>query len=121
MIMARVLIVDDSEFMRAALRAILRAEGYEVLEASNGAEAIDFYRRERPDLVTMDITMPEVDGLEAAQAILKEFSDAKIVMCSALGQEKIVRRAVDHGILDFITKPFKSDRVRAALERILKN
>ncbi len=118
--MARVLIVDDSEFMRAVLKSILHSEGHEILEASNGAEAIALYRSERPDLVTMDITMPEVDGLEAAEAILEEFSDAKIVMCSALGQEKIIRRAIEKGVLDFISKPFKPEKIIATLARFFE-
>lgn len=118
--MARVLIVDDSSFMRTLLSAYLREEGHEVFEASTGSEALEVFRLERPEVVTMDITMPEVDGLTAAESILKEDETIRIIMCSALDQEQIIRRAVEMGVSDFITKPFSKQRIQAAVARVLE-
>lgn len=119
--MARILIIDDAKFMRITLRNILLDANHEVIgEGENGKEAIELYREFRPDLVTMDITMPEMDGIEAVKAIKKEFPDAKIVMCSAMGQQKMVVEAIEAGAKDFIIKPFDELRVTDAINRVLR-
>lgn len=108
----RVLIVDDALFMRNMLKDIFFKAGYEVVgEAADGVEAIEQYRLLRPDLVTMDIVMPRKSGIEALQEICREFPDACIVMCSAMGQESLILEAVQAGAKDFIVKPFKEDKV----------
>ncbi|WP_346890153.1 response regulator [Clostridium sp. UBA1056] len=118
--MARVLIVDDATFMRMMVKDILEKNGYEVIgEASNGVKAVEIYKAENPDIVTMDITMPEMDGIEAVKQI-KEFDpSAKIVMCSAMGQQSMVMDAIRAGAMDFIVKPFQSDRVLEAVKKVL--
>lgn len=116
----KVLIVDDAVFMRMKLRDILEKNGYEVVaEAQNGVEAVEFFKQERPDLVTMDITMPEMDGVAALKAIKAEDAGAKVVMCSAMGQQTMVMEAIQSGALDFIVKPFDADRVLQSLERVM--
>lgn len=118
--MARILIIDDAKFMRITLRNILINANHEVVgEGENGKEAIELYREFRPDLVTMDITMPEMDGIEAVKMIKKEFPNAKIVMCSAMGQQKMVVEAIEAGAKDFIIKPFDELRVTDAVNRVL--
>ncbi|MRX70701.1 response regulator [Bacillus lacus] len=118
--MARILIVDDAKFMRMTLTNILTAAGYEVVgEAENGNEAVHLFNTLLPDLVTMDITMPEKNGLEALREIKKVHSTAKIIMCSALGQQKVVVEAIEAGAKDFIMKPFEEDRVIEAVQRVL--
>ena len=114
----RVMIVDDAAFMRMKLKDILEKNGYEVVaEAQNGVEAIEKYKVEKPDLVTMDITMPEMDGVEALKAI-KAFDPAsRGVMCSAMGQQGMVMDAIRSGAVDFIVKPFDTDRVIKALDK----
>lgn len=108
----RIMIVDDAIFMRMKLKDILEKNGYEVVaEAQNGADAIEKYKAEKPDIVTMDITMPEMNGIEALQAIKKIDPSAKIIMCSAMGQQAMVMEAIQSGALDFIVKPFETDRV----------
>ena len=115
----RVLIVDDAVFMRMKLRDILEKNGYEVVaEAQNGLEAIEKYKAAAPDLVTMDITMPEMDGVEALKNIKSFDTDAKVVMCSAMGQQAMVMDAIRAGALDFIVKPFDTDRVISALDKV---
>jgi len=118
--MARVLIVDDATFMRMMVKDILEKNGYEVIgEASNGVKAVEIYKAENPDIVTMDITMPEMDGIEAVKQI-KEFDpSAKIVMCSAMGQQSMVMDAIRAGAMDFIVKPFQADRVLEAVKKVL--
>ncbi len=117
--MKKVLIVDDAAFMRGSLKMILQSNGFEVIgEAENGLEAIKKYKELQPDLVTMDITMPEMDGIEAVKAI-KQFDDkAKIVMISAMGQENKVKDAVIAGAKSFIVKPFKQEFVIETLSKI---
>ncbi|WP_414839025.1 response regulator [Carnobacterium sp. TMP28] len=114
----RVMIVDDAAFMRMKLKDILEKNGYEVVaEAQNGIEAIEKYKQEKPDLVTMDITMPEMDGVEALKGI-KAFDPAsRVVMCSAMGQQGMVMDAIRSGAVDFIVKPFDTDRVIKALDK----
>ena len=108
----RIMIVDDAIFMRMKLKDILEKNGYEVVaEAQNGADAIEKYKAERPDIVTMDITMPEMDGIEALKGIKKIDASAKVIMCSAMGQQAMVMEAIQSGALDFIVKPFETDRV----------
>ncbi|AGX03995.1 MULTISPECIES: response regulator [Bacillaceae] len=118
--MARILIVDDAKFMRLTLTGILKKAEHEIVgEAENGREAIDLYRELKPELVTMDITMPEMSGLEAMKEIKQEFPDAKVVMCSAMGQQKMVVEAIEAGAKDFIVKPFDEGRVLDAVNRVL--
>ncbi len=115
--MKSVLIVDDAAFMRLNLKNILK-DDYEILgEAENGKEAVEMYKEKEPDIVTMDITMPVMDGIEAIKAILDIDPDANIVVCSAMGQQKIVIQAIELGAQDFIVKPFKKDRVKEAISK----
>jgi len=112
------LIVDDAAFMRLNLKNILK-DKYEIVgEAENGIEAVEMYKEENPDFVTMDITMPEMDGLEAIKAIMDIDPEAQIVVCSAMGQQKMVIQAIDAGAKDFIVKPFKDERVINALANL---
>jgi two-component system chemotaxis response regulator CheY len=117
----RILLVDDAVFMRMKLKDILEKNGYEVVgEAQNGVEAIEKYMSEKPDLVTMDITMPEMDGVTALKKI-KEFDPkAKVIMCSAMGQQSMVMDAIQAGAIDFIVKPFDNDRVLESLNKAIK-
>jgi two-component system chemotaxis response regulator CheY len=115
----RILIVDDAAFMRMMLKDILAKNGYEIAgEAPNGLLAIERYKETHPDLVTMDITMPEMDGITAVKEIRKFDPDARIVMCSAMGQQAMVIEAIQAGARDFIVKPFQPERV---LEAVRKN
>ena len=116
----RILITDDAAFMRMMLKDIISKNGYEVAgEAENGSIALDKYKELKPDLVLMDITMPEVDGLTALKNIKATDSSAKVVMCSAMGQESMVMEAIKLGALDFIVKPFKQDRIVQTVTKIL--
>lgn len=118
--MPRVLIVDDAAFMRMMIKDILTKNGLEVAgEAENGAVAIEKYRDLKPDLVTMDITMPEMDGIAALRGILSLDKSAKVLMCSAMGQQSMVIEAIQAGAKDFIVKPFKPDRVIDAINKAL--
>jgi two-component system, chemotaxis family, chemotaxis protein CheY len=118
--MARVLIVDDAAFMRKMLGDVLAKGGHEVIgEGANGAEAITQFQSLRPDIMTLDITMPEKDGLAALREILTIEPTAKIVMCSALGQESKVLEAIKSGAKDFVVKPFQPDRVLDAIGKAL--
>jgi len=113
-----VLIVDDAAFMRLNLRKILK-DDYEIIgEAENGIEAVEMYQEHEPDIVTMDITMPEMDGLEAIKAIKDIDPDANIIVVSAMGQQKMVIDAIEAGAADFIVKPFKDERVINAINKI---
>jgi len=117
--MRKVLVVDDAAFMRRSLKIMLERNGYEVVgEAENGKAAIQKYRELKPDIVTMDITMPEMDGIQAVKTIKQIASDPKIVMISALGQENYIREAVLSGAVGFIVKPFKEEQVIRALNKI---
>ncbi len=118
--MAKILIVDDAAFMRMMIKNILIKEGYEVVgEAENGAQAVEKYKELSPDLVTMDITMPEMDGISAVKEIMKINKGAKVVMCSAMGQQAMVIDAIQAGAKDFIVKPFQPDRVIEAISKVL--
>lgn len=116
----RVLIVDDAAFMRMMIKDILEKNDFEVIgEAVNGIKAVEIYKAEKPDIVTMDITMPEMDGIQAVKAI-KEFDpSAKVVMCSAMGQQSMVMDAIRVGAKDFIVKPFQADRVLEAINKVV--
>jgi two-component system chemotaxis response regulator CheY len=117
--MAKVLIVDDAAFMRISIKNTLTKNGFEVIgEAENGAVAVEKYKELKPDVVTMDITMPEMSGLDALKAIVAYDSNAKIIMVSAMGQEAMVRDAVLSGAKGFIVKPFKEDGLLSALSKI---
>src|SRR3954452_16588819 len=118
--MARVLIVDDAAFMRKMLNDALTGGGHDVVgEAGNGAEAVERFQELRPDLTTLDITMPEKGGLQALKEILGFDPAAKVVMCSALGQESKVLESIKAGAKDFVVKPFQSDRVLDAVGKAL--
>ncbi|MBO8168003.1 MAG: response regulator [Thermoanaerobacteraceae bacterium] len=114
----RVLIVDDAAFMRMMIKDILTKNGYEVVaEAENGAVAVELYKEHKPDVVTMDITMPEMDGIQAVKAIRAFDPSANIIMCSAMGQQAMVMEAIQAGAKDFVVKPFQQDRVLQAVAR----
>ena len=118
--MAKILIVDDAAFMRMMIKDILTKNGYEVVaEAANGVGAVELYKSHQPDLVTMDITMPEMDGIEAVKQIKAVNPAAKVIMCSAMGQQSMVMDAIKAGANDFIVKPFQADRVLEAVKKIV--
>jgi len=117
--LAKILVVDDAAFMRMRASKLLTDNGYEVIEAENGLDAVEKYKAERPDLVIMDITMPVMDGIEAVKAIKSYDPDAIIIMCSALGQQAMVINAVRAGAKDFIVKPFQPDRILATVKKFL--
>jgi two-component system chemotaxis response regulator CheY len=120
--MAKILIVDDAAFMRMMIQDNLKKAGYsEFAEAENGEEAVSLYKEIRPDLVLLDITMPVLDGISALQQIREFDSEAKVVMCSAMGQENMVIESVKLGALDFIVKPFKPDRLLQIVRNILSS
>ncbi len=113
-----VLIVDDAAFMRMMIKDILVKNGFEIVgEAANGIEALERYKEVRPDIVTMDITMPEQDGIAAVKEIMSHDSSAIIIMCSAMGQQAMVMEAIQAGAKDFIVKPFQQERVIQALQK----
>ena len=115
-----VLICDDAVFMRTMLADILTQAGFAVIgQAKTGAEAVERYRELKPDLVTMDIVMPDMGGIDAVKEITKEYPDAKILMCSAMGQQSLVIEAIQAGARDFIVKPFQPSRVLEAVQRVL--
>jgi two-component system chemotaxis response regulator CheY len=117
----RVLIADDAVFMRELLREILGEAGYEIAaEAADGTEAVDRFREQSPDLVTLDIVMPRKSGLDALREILALNPGACVVMCSALGQEALVMESLEAGARDFIVKPFKPDQVRNVVARAIQ-
>jgi two-component system chemotaxis response regulator CheY len=119
--MARILVADDASFMRQMIREIVEAEGHEVVaEASDGIEAIERFKEHHPDLVTMDIVMPRRSGIDAVKGILELDAAARVVMCSALGQETLVTEALQAGARDFIVKPFKPDAVIKTLAKVLE-
>jgi two-component system chemotaxis response regulator CheY len=116
----RILIVDDAAFMRMMIKDILTKNGYQVVgEAADGAQAVEKYRETAPDLITMDITMPEMDGITALKEIKKINPNVKVIMCSAMGQQAMVIDAIQAGAKDFIVKPFQADRVLEAISKTL--
>ncbi len=115
-----ILIVDDAAFMRMMIKDILTKNGYNVVgEAENGAKAFEKYNEVKPDLVLMDITMPEVDGIQALKNIRAADAGAKIIMCSAMGQQAMVIESIQAGAKDFIVKPFQPDRVLEAVKKVV--
>jgi two-component system chemotaxis response regulator CheY len=115
----RVLITDDTAFMRMTLRNVLEKNGYEVVgEAEDGYQAVEQYMLSKPDLVTMDITMPNMDGITAIKKIMEKDPEAKIVVVSAMGQKALVIEALNSGAKDFIVKPFQPDRIVEALQKV---
>ena len=118
--MAKIMLVDDAAFMRMMVKDALTKAGYtDLIEAQDGAEAVEKFNAENPDLVFMDITMPNKDGLETLKEIKAAHPNANIVMCSAMGQQAMVIEAIKSGAKDFIVKPFKPDRILATAEKIL--
>jgi two-component system chemotaxis response regulator CheY len=116
----KIMLVDDAAFMRMTIKNTLTKAGYtELVEAGDGQQAVETYDKEHPDLVIMDITMPNMDGIQALQAIKGKDAGAKVVMCSAMGQEAMVVEAIRLGAMDFIVKPFKPDRILQTVQKIL--
>ncbi|GMA59017.1 two-component system chemotaxis response regulator CheY [Alicyclobacillus sacchari] len=119
--MAKILVVDDAAFMRMMIKDILTKNGFEVVgEAADGLQAVEKYQELKPDLVTMDITMPEVDGIEALKRIRAIDPNARVIVCSAMGQQAMVIDAIQAGAKDFIVKPFQADRVVEAVQKALR-
>ena len=116
----KILIADDAPIIRLMIKDIVEFNGYEVVgEASNGKEAVEMYNNLKPDLVTMDIIMPEMDGIEALEAILGDNPDAKVVMVTAIDQRDSLMKAIRLGATDYIVKPFENDRVISAVKKAL--
>ena len=115
-----ILICDDAAFMRMMIKDILTKNGYNIAgEAENGLKAVEKYDEVKPDLVLMDITMPEMDGIQALKKIKEKDPSASVIMCSAMGQQAMVIEAIQSGAKDFIVKPFQADRVLEAIKKIL--
>ncbi len=118
--MAKILVVDDSRTSRKILRGLLESAGHEVVgEATNGLEGYDMYSNLKPDIVTLDITMPVLDGIEALKKIKGDFPDAKVVMVTAAGQKSKMVEAVQNGASEFVSKPFEPDGLKAIISKIL--
>ncbi|HHY11601.1 MAG TPA: response regulator [Firmicutes bacterium] len=115
--MAKILVADDAMFMRNRTSRLLTANGYQVVEASNGEEAVRRYFEEKPDVVLMDITMPVLDGIEALKQLRAKDPGAKVVMVTALGQKSMVLEAIRAGARDFIVKPFEPERLLEAVKK----
>lgn len=117
--MPKVLIVDDAAFMRKLLKNILFSGGFDIVgEAENGKQAVELYKKLRPDIVTMDIIMPEMNGIEALKEIKKIDPNAKVVMCTAVGQEQMVKTAIKFGAKGYIVKPFQAPKVIEELKKV---
>lgn len=115
-----ILICDDAAFMRMMIKDILTKNGYNIAgEAENGAQAVEKYAELKPDLVLMDITMPEMDGIEALKKIKASDPGASVIMCSAMGQQAMVIESIQSGAKDFIVKPFQADRVIEAVQKVV--
>ncbi|NLT64232.1 MAG: response regulator [Clostridiales bacterium] len=118
--MYKILVVDDAGFMRKMVQTHLSKAGYtEFIEGEDGQRAVELYMDIKPDLVIMDITMPNLNGIEALRQIKAYDADAKVVMCSAMGQEAMVMEAIKLGALDFIVKPFKAERIVQTVNKVL--
>ncbi len=116
----RILICDDAAFMRMMIKDILTKNGYNIAgEAENGAKAVEKYNETKPDLVLMDITMPEMDGIQALKKIKEGDPNATVIMCSAMGQQAMVIEAIQSGAKDFIVKPFQAERVLEAVKKVV--
>lgn len=119
--MARILVVDDAAFMRMMVRDMLKKIEHEVIgEAADGIQAVKMYKELKPDLVTMDVTMPEMDGMQAVKEIMAFDKNANIIMVSAMGQQAIVMDCIRAGAKDFIVKPFNIDRLQEAVKKVLE-
>jgi two-component system, chemotaxis family, chemotaxis protein CheY len=117
----KILIVDDLEFMRSAIREILTAHGdFSIDEAENGKEGVSKYKSFNPDVVLMDITMPVMDGIKALAGIRSFNKNARVIMCSALGQEEYILKSIQLGAKDFIVKPFRPERITSAIHKVLQ-
>jgi len=115
----RVLICDDTMFMRAAIATMFRAEGHTIVgEADTGEQAIEMYRELRPDIITMDVIMPSISGIDATRQICSEDPNARVIMCSAMGQEKLINQAVDAGACGFLVKPFDCQRLMDVVTQV---
>ena len=117
--MIKILIADDALFMRITLGDMLRGAGYEVCEAKNGADMLLVYEREQPDLIMLDITMPELDGLNALKELKKKYPKVRVIMCSAMGQQAMVLKAIQNGAHDFVVKPFEKSTLLGSIRRVL--
>ncbi len=117
--MAKVLVVDDAAFMRMRCKKLLTQSGYDVIEAATGSQAVEMYQSDKPDLVLLDITMPDMDGLTALREIRKIDPDARVAMVTAMGQQSMVVEALKAGAKDFVIKPFDQDRVLAAIKKLM--
>lgn len=115
-----ILVADDAMFMRSILKSILVKQGYEIVEAGDGIQAIEQYKKIKPDIVTLDITMPNMDGLAALKHIREFDPNANVIMCSAMGQQAMVMEAIQNGAKDFIVKPFQADRVLESISKVSK-
>lgn len=119
--MASVLIVDDAAFMRLAIKQMLEANGHTMAgEAGNGIDAIKVYAEVKPDVVILDITMPEMNGIEALKRIKILDPNARIIICSAIGQQAMLAQAIEYGAEEFIVKPFEADRLMASIDKLMK-
>lgn len=116
-----ILVVDDAAFMRMMIRDILSKEGYVIQEAANGRDAVDKYTEIHPDLVTLDITMPEMNGLDALRAIKACDKDARVLMVSAMGQQRMIVEALEAGAMDFLVKPFQPTKVLETVKKCLRS
>jgi two-component system chemotaxis response regulator CheY len=117
--LAKILVVDDAAFMRMRCSKLLTDNGYDVVEAENGLDAIAKYKETKPDAVLLDITMPEMDGLTALKEIRKVDPEAKVAMVTAMGQQSMIMDAIKSGAKDFVVKPFQPDRVLAAVKKLI--
>ena len=117
--MARIMVVDDAAFMRKMCKKMLTRLGHDVTEAATGSQAVDAYKAHRPDMVLLDITMPDMDGITALKEIRQIDPDARVAMVTALGQQSLVMEALKAGARDFVIKPFDQDRVLAAINKIM--
>lgn len=117
--MATLLVVDDAAFMRMRCSKLLEENGYKVIEAENGVQAVQMYQQHKPDAVLLDITMPEMDGLTALKEIRKLDPNARVAMVTAMGQQSIVMEALKSGARDFVLKPFQSDRVLGTVKKLV--
>lgn len=118
--MPTIMVVDDAAFMRMRCKKLLTQNGYDVIEAATGAQAVETYKKSKPDAVLLDITMPDMDGLTALKEMKKLDPDVRVAMVSAMGQQSVVMDALKSGAKDFVVKPFEADRVLATVKKLLE-